>query len=130
MIFHRLQNCLSERNYGCRLDQDTCFSANFQYIVAKMLCLRGSAPDPAEGLRRSRHPAGKRWVIPCRGPHIIADPRASTPHDPTLNLQRRLWQTLPKTLTHKQNRQIKPLKTATAAAREAYEPGSMLPGTL
>ena len=74
VIFHRLQHCLSERNYGCRRRPRYLISVNFQHIVAKMLYPRGSVPDPAEGLRRPRHPAGKRWVTPCRGPHIIAGP--------------------------------------------------------
>ena len=63
-------------------NQATWFSATFQYIVAKMVCLRGSAPTPLWAY--SATPAGKRWVTPLQRAPQYCGPQGPEPHDPPL----------------------------------------------
>ena len=87
VIFHRLQCRLSDWNYADG-DYDTWFSANVQYIIAaKMLCLRGSAPDTVVGLtapppRPSCETLGHTLA---EGPQNCG-PQAPRPHGPPLNV--------------------------------------------
>ena len=63
---------------------------NFQYIVSKMLRLRGSARTPlggGGGLQLPRTPSGKRWVTPLQRAPQNCGPRAPRPHDPPLRVQ-------------------------------------------
>ena len=63
-------------------DQDTWFSANFQYIVSKMLCFRGSAPDPAGGLTAPQTPSWETLGHTlAEGPTEL---RIPGPRDPTI----------------------------------------------
>ena len=82
VIFHRLQCRLSDWNYADG-DHDTWFSANFKYIIAaKMLCLRGSAPDTVVGLTAPPRPSCETLG------HTLAEGltelRAPGPRDPTV----------------------------------------------
>ena len=61
---------------------------NLQYIVSKMLRLRGSARTPlgGGGLQLPQTPSGKRWVTPLQRVPQKCGPRAPRPHDPPLGL--------------------------------------------